>query len=141
MNRTILAACAAGTLLVATSPSAFASGWQPSTGSGAITAVNPCTGVQTSFTFSSTQALGKVTGSGSIRTSSAGTYAASDGSTGRVRETFASSQTKDGYANSYRRLLVGEYDGHSQRLTFVFRIVVGAESDVKVMLTDSSCGG
>ena len=83
----------------------------------------------------------KSTGSGTARIGLTGTYTAADGSSGTVRTSSSTSQTKDGYTDSYRRLLVGTYDGHAQRLTFVFRIVVGAEGDdVKVMQTDSSCG-
>ena len=58
-----------------------------------------------------------------------------------MRTTSSTSLTKDGYTDSYRQVLVGEDDGRAQRLTFLFRIVVGEDSDVKVMLTDSSCGG
>ncbi|HET6969296.1 MAG TPA: hypothetical protein VFI44_13485 [Ornithinibacter sp.] len=141
MKRYAIAACAAGTVLVATSPSASAAGWEPSDGSVTVDAVNPCTGEVTDFTLSSSESMTKVTKSGTVRSSSTGTYTATDGSSGTVRITSSSSLTKDGYADSYRRVLVGEYDGQPQRLTFVFRIVVGEDSDVKVMLTESSCGG
>lgn len=141
MNRFAIAACAAGTMLAATSPSAFAAGWEPSSGSVTIDAVNPCTGEVAGFTLTSSESRTTVTKSGTVRSSSTGTYTATDGSSGTVRTTSSSSLTKDGYTDSYRRVLVGEDDGRAQRLTFVFRIVVGEDSDVKVMLTDSSCGG
>ena len=142
MKRFAIAACAAGTVLVATSPSAFAAGWEPSSGSVTIDAVNPCTGEVADFTLSSSESMTTVTGSGTVRSSSTGTYTATDGSSGTVRTTSSTSPTRDGYADSHRRVLVGEdADGRAQRLTFVFRIVVGEDSDVKVMLTQSSCGG
>ena len=75
-----------------------------------------------------------------MRTSLIGTYTATDGSSGTVRTTSGTSLTKDGYTDSYRQVLVGEYDGRAQRLTFVFRIVVGEDSDVRVDRRGASCG-
>ena len=141
MNRFVIAACAAGTMLVAASPSASAAGWEPSGGNATIDAVNPCTGESAAFTLAWSQARTTATRSGTVRTSSTGTYTATDGSSGTVRTTSSTSLTKDGYTDSYRQVLVGEDDGRAQRLTFLFRIVVGEDSDVKLMLTDSSCGG
>ena len=141
MKRLVIAACAAGTMLVATSPSASAAGWEPSSGSVTIDAVNPCTGEVAAFTLAWSETRTTATRSGTVRTSTSGTYTATDGSSGTVRTTSSTSLTKDGYTDSYRQVLVGEDDGRAQRLTFLFRIVVGEDSDVKVMLTDSSCGG
>ena len=140
MKRLAIAACAAGTMLVAAPPSAFADGWQPSSGSVTIDAVNPCTGETTDVTFTWSESLTRATKSGTVRTSTIGTYTATDGSSGTVRTTSGTSLTKDGYADSYRQVLVGEYDGRAQRLTFVFRIVVGEDSDVKVDRREASCG-
>ena len=140
MKRFAIAACAAGTMLVAAPPSAFADGWQPSSGSVTIDAINPCTGESADFTLSWDASLTKATKSGTVRSATIGTYTATDGSSGTVRTTSSTSLTKDGYADSYRQVLVGEYDGRAQRLTFVFRIVVGEETDVKVERRDDSCG-
>jgi hypothetical protein len=42
--------------------------------------------------------------------------------------------------DTYRQLLVGTDDGHTQRVSFVFRIVVGVEDiDVTVQRTGASC--
>jgi hypothetical protein len=83
----------------------------------------------------------KATKSGKVTTGLNGTYTAADGSSGTVHTTAGTTYTSDGYADSYRQLLVGTYDGHAQRVSFVFRVVVGAESaDVKVQRTGASCG-
>jgi hypothetical protein len=141
MKRTLIVAAAAGMLLAIASPSAFADGWQPTSG-GSVTfdAINPCTGQSADFTLVWTESLIKATKSGAFRSGLNGTYTATDGSSGTARTTWSTTYTKDGYADSYHEVLVGEYDGHSQRLSFVFRIVVGDEIDVKVMHRDSSCG-
>lgn len=141
MKRIALAACAAGTMLVASSPSAFADGWQPSTGNVTIDAVNPCTGSSTQFAVAWDTSRTKAGKDGSVRTSTAGTYTASDGSTGSVRTTATSSPTKDGYSDSYRQVLIGTWDGRPQRITFIFRVAVGQDVDVKVERLDSACGG
>jgi hypothetical protein len=140
MNRLAIAACAAGTMLVAAPPSAFADGWQQTSGSVTIDAVNPCTGESTDITLSWSESLTRATSSGAVRTSLIGTYTATDGSSGTVRTTSGTSLTEEGYTDSYRQVLVGEYEGRAQRLTFVFRIVVGEDSDVKVDRRDASCG-
>jgi hypothetical protein len=140
MKRTVIAACAVGTMLVATSPSAFAGGWQPSSGSVTVDAVNPCTGASADYTLSWERSLLTATRSGT-RVSTSGTYTASDGSAGTVRTTSSTTATKDGYVDTFRRVLVGRYEGRPQRMTFVFRIAVGQESDVPVTRTDASCGG
>ena len=140
MRRLVIAACAAGTMLVAAPPSAFADGWQPTSGSVTIDAVNPCTGESTDVTLSWSESLTRSTSSGAVRTSLIGTYTATDGSSGTVRTTSGTSLTRDGYTDTYRQVLVGEYEGRAQRLTFVFRIVVGEDSDVKVDRRDASCG-
>ena len=141
MKRLATAACAAGTMLVATSPSAFAAGWEPSTGSVTVDAVNPCTGQSSAFTFSWNETRITATRTGSVTSSTTGTYTATDGSSGTVRTTSTSSPTKDGYTDAYRQVLVGSYDGRAQRLTFVFRVVVGDTTDVKVQREDAVCGG
>lgn len=140
MRSFAIAACAAGTMLVATSPSAFADGWQPSSGSVTIDAVNPCTGESTDVTLTWSEARTTASRSGGIRTATTGTYTASDGSSGTVRTSSSTSPTKDGYTDSYRQVLVGTFDGRAQRLTFVVRVVVGEVVDVKVQRTEASCG-
>jgi hypothetical protein len=140
MKRLAIAACAAGTMLVATSPSALAAGWEPSTGSLTVDAVNPCTGESTAFTFAWNETRVTATRTGSVTSASTGTYTATDGSSGRVRTTSTSAPTQDGYTDAYRQVLVGSYDGRPQRLTFVFRIVVGEDIDVKVQREDAVCG-
>ena len=140
MNRLGFAACAAGTMLAAAAPPAFADAWQPTSGSVTIDAVNPCTGESTDVTLVWSESLTTATTSGTLRTSTIGAYSATDGSSGTVRTTWGTSPTKDGYADSYRQVLVGEYDGRAQHLTFVFRVVVGEDSDVKVDRRAASCG-
>ncbi len=139
MRRLVIAACAAGTMLVAAPPPAFADGWQPTGGSVTIDAVNPCTGERTDVTLQWSESLTRATRSGTVRSATTGTYTATDGSSGTVRATSSTSLTRAGYTDSYRQVLVGEYDGRAQRLTFVFRIVVGADSDVKVQRSGASC--
>ena len=140
MFRCAIAACAAGTMLVATSPSASAAGWEPSGGSVTIDAINPCTGEVAWFTLAWDEARLKASRTGSVTSSTTGTYTATDGSSGTVRVTSSTSPTRDGYTDSYRQSLVGTYDGRAQRMTFVFRVVVGDDVDVKVQRTDASCG-
>lgn len=140
MKSLAIAACAAGTMLVATSPSAFADGWQPSSGSVTIDAVNPCTGASTDITFAWSEALTKASRGGGLRTATTGTYTASDGSSGTVRTSTSTSPTRDGYTDSYRHVLVGTYDGRAQRITFVFKVAVGEVVDVKVQRAEASCG-
>ena len=139
MRRLVIAACAAGTMLVAAPPPAFADGWQPTGGSVTIDAVNPCTGERTDVTLQWSESLTRATRSGTVRSATTGTYTATDGSSGTVRTTSSTSLTRAGYTDSYRHVLVGKYDGRAQRLTFVFRIVVGAASDVKVQHSGASC--
>ena len=141
MKRTALVAIAAGTMVGALAPSAQAAGWQPTTGGYTVAAVNPCTGQTTDFTFAWDRLVAKATKSGKVTTGLDGTYTATDGSSGTVRTTSGTTFTADGYTDTYRQLLVGTYDGKAQRVSFVFRIVVGAEaSDVKVQQSGASCG-
>jgi hypothetical protein len=141
MKRTALVALAAGTMVGALAPSAQAAGWQPTSGSYTTVAVNPCTGQSTDFTFAWERMVVKGTKSGKVTTGLNGTYTASDGSSGTVHTTAGTTYTADGYIDTYRQLLVGRYEGHTQRVSFVFRIVVGAEDiDVKVQRSGASCG-
>ncbi|WP_392543328.1 hypothetical protein [Oryzobacter telluris] len=141
MKRFITVALAAGTALVAVPTPALAAGWQPASGSVTVDAVNPCTGETTDFTFVWSESRTSTTGSGGIASSYRGTYTATDGSTGSVRVSTGSSTTKDGYTDSYRRQGVGDFEGRTQRLAFVFRVVVGESVDVKVQRDGSSCSG
>ncbi len=141
MKRFITAAIAAGTALVAVPAPAHAAGWQPAAGSVTVDAVNPCTGQSTDFTFVWTQSRTSAPSSGAVWSGFRGTYTATDGSTGSVRVSSGSAPTKDGYTESYRRQSVGEYEGRTQRLTFVFRVSVGDTVDVKVQRDGGSCSG
>ena len=141
MKRTALVAIAAGTMLGALAPSAQAAGWEPTSGGSTLSAVNPCTGQTTEFTFAWERVAAKGTKSGKVTTALDGRYTATDGSSGTVRTTAGTTFTVDGYVDSYRRLLVGTYRGQTQRVSFVFRVVIGAEDiDVKVERSGSSCG-
>lgn len=141
MNRFIIAALAAGTALVAVPTPALAAGWQPASGTVTVDAVNPCTGESTDVTFVWSDSRTRTTTSGAVWSGFRGTYTATDGSTGSVRVASGSAPTKDGYTDSYRRQAVGQYEGRTQRLTFVFRVAVGESIDVKVQRDGGSCSG
>ena len=57
MKKLIIAATAAGTALVAVPAPAQAAGWQPTSGSTTVEAVNPCTGAPIDLTFQWSEAL------------------------------------------------------------------------------------
>ena len=141
MMKLIIAATAAGTALVAVPAPAQAAGWQLTSGSTTVEAVNPCTGAPIDLTFQWSEAHAVVTESGRFSLRLRGTYVGTDGSTGSVRVTEGTAQTSTGYTDVYRQQAVGRFEGKVQRISFVFRVVVGETVDVKTQRTGGTCGG
>ena len=141
MKKQILAALAAGAALAAVPTPASAAGWQPTSGGTTVEAVNPCTGATTELTVSWSASHLVATPNGAVWTDFRGSYSGADGSTGTVRLGGGTAPTQDGYTDWFRRHAVGEYDGRQQRMTFLFRVSVGEDIDVRVQRDSGSCSG
>lgn len=139
MKKLAISAALAGGMLVAVPAQASAAGWEPSSGTTVVDAVNPCTGETIDLTFSWVESRTLLTGSQAVKSSITGTYVGTDGSSGTVRVASGSALTRTGYTDSYRQQAIGQFEGRSQRITFVFRIVVDEDIDVKIQRTSGTC--